>query len=299
MICAHTIRRLKLGTFDQFAEAFGPPPQTEAAGWVRFHLLRGLTDDNEVITFGFFDGAPDELERSQEEMGYRDRREAIEPLVDAVITNGIYGIVQTRTTDEPHLTSSDRRGGINPSREIFNPRTGQHMRFLLTAGDTNGELLRIETTNPPTSVAEPVHIHPKQVTRAELVAGKLGFVVDGQERRLEAGDAITIPAGVPHHFCNDGNEDAVAIQEARPALRTQQFFETYFELAQRGELDEHGKPSLLSFALLAPTFADEIRLVSPPWPVQRAAFTLLARIARRLGHTAAARQQRAGVAGAP
>jgi quercetin dioxygenase-like cupin family protein len=170
-------------------------------------------------------------------------------------------------------------------REISNPRTGQRMRFLLTAADTNGELLRIETTNPATGVAEPLHVHPKQETRAELVSGTLRFVVDGRERRLGAGEAITIPAGTPHHFCNDGDEDAVAIQEARPALRTQEFFETYFGMAERGELDEHGKPSLLRSALLGPAFAEEIRLVSPPWPLQRAAYALLAPIARMRGYT--------------
>jgi quercetin dioxygenase-like cupin family protein len=171
------------------------------------------------------------------------------------------------------------------THELFNPRTGQRMRFLRTAADTGGELLRIETTNPPTGIPEPAHVHPHQETRAEVISGTLRFVVDGQERRVGPGDAITIPAGTPHHFVNDGDTDAVAIQEARPALRTAEFFETYFELAERGELDEHGKPSVLRFAVLGPAFADEIRLVSPPWPVQRMAFAVLAPIARMRGYT--------------
>lgn len=170
-------------------------------------------------------------------------------------------------------------------REIFNPRTGQRMRFLQTAADTDGELLRIETVNPPTGVAEPLHVHPFQETHAALVAGTLRFVVAGEERRLGPGDELTIPAGTPHSFVNDGDTDAVAIQEARPALRTAEFFETYFRLAERGELDDHGSPSLLRFALLGPEFADEIRLVSPPWPVQRALFALLGPVARLRGLT--------------
>lgn len=171
-------------------------------------------------------------------------------------------------------------------REIHNPRTGQRMRFLLTAAETNGELLRIETVNPPTGVFEPLHVHPHQETRAEVVSGTLQFVVDGQGRRLHPGEAITIPAGTPHHFANDGDEEAVAIQEARPALRTAEFFETYFDLAERGELDEYGKPSLLRLAVLGPAFADEIRLVNPPWPLQRAAFALLGPIAHLRGYRA-------------
>jgi quercetin dioxygenase-like cupin family protein len=165
-------------------------------------------------------------------------------------------------------------------REIRNPRTGQRMRFLLTAAETDGELLRIETANPPSGVFEPVHVHPHQESRAQVVSGTLRFVVNGQERLLGPGEAITIPANTPHHFANDGTEAAVAIQDFRPAMRTAEFFDTYFRMAERGELDEQGKPSLLRSALLGPAFSDEIRLVSPPWPLQRAAYALLAPIAR-------------------
>ena len=56
MLCAHTVHRLKPGTFDQFREAFRPPSDDPPPGWVRFHMLRGLADD-EVVTFGFFDGS--------------------------------------------------------------------------------------------------------------------------------------------------------------------------------------------------------------------------------------------------
>lgn len=171
-------------------------------------------------------------------------------------------------------------------RELRNPRTGQRMRFLLTGDDTGGELLRLETVNPPGGVAEPVHVHPRQVSCAEVRSGTLRFVVAGRERLLRAGDALTIAAGAPHTFVNDGDEEAVAVQEFRPALRTAEFFTTYFDLAQRGELDEHGRPSVLRFAVLGPAFADEIRLARPPWPVQRAVFALLGPVARRRGYGA-------------
>ncbi len=169
-------------------------------------------------------------------------------------------------------------------REIVNPRTGQTMRFLLTAADTDGELLRIETVNPPSGIPEPTHVHPHQETSAEVLSGSLRFVVDGSEQRVRAGEKITIPAGAPHHFASDGDVDAVAIQEARPALRLAEFFETYFELARRGELDDRGRPSILRFAALGPQFASEMRLVQPPWPVQRALFALLGPLARRRGY---------------
>lgn len=92
MLCAHTVRRLKPGTFDQFIEAFRPQEDDLPAGWIRFHALRGLADENEVVTFGFFDGTLEELEQSQAEGDYQRRRDAIEPYVEAVVANGIYDI---------------------------------------------------------------------------------------------------------------------------------------------------------------------------------------------------------------
>jgi hypothetical protein len=62
-------------------------------------MLRGLSDENEVVTFGFFDGTLEELDRSQQESNYHGLRGAIEPLVDAVIANGVYEVAVTRTAD--------------------------------------------------------------------------------------------------------------------------------------------------------------------------------------------------------
>jgi quercetin dioxygenase-like cupin family protein len=143
------------------------------------------------------------------------------------------------------------------------------------------ERLTIETVNPPSDEHEPVHVHPRQESSARVTAGRLRFVVAGAERTLGPGEAITIPAGIAHHFVNDGDSDAVAVQEFRPALRTAEFFETWFGLAQRGELNDRGMPSLFRLAALGPRFADEIRVVRPPWPIQRVVYAVLGPIARR------------------
>ncbi len=99
MLCAHTIRRLTDGSFDRFAEGFMPPGENPPPGWVRFHMLRSVTNPNEVVTFGFFDGTLDELERSQADSDYQSRRDTIDPLVDEVVANGLYEIVATRSAD--------------------------------------------------------------------------------------------------------------------------------------------------------------------------------------------------------
>lgn len=93
------MRRLKPGTFDEFSEIFRLRGEKAPPAWVRFHMLRGLGDENEVVTFGFFDGTLEELDRSQQESDYRGLRDTIDPLVDRVVANGVYEVVVTWTTD--------------------------------------------------------------------------------------------------------------------------------------------------------------------------------------------------------
>ena len=90
MLCAHTVRRLKPGTFDQCRAAFMPSAEDAPDGWVRFHMLRGLANPDEVVTFGFFDGTIEELEGSQDASDFEERRDAIAEFVDAVVINGVY-----------------------------------------------------------------------------------------------------------------------------------------------------------------------------------------------------------------
>ena len=93
MLCALTVRKLKPGTFDEFKAGFGPPEEAAHQGWVRFHMLRGTSDENEVVTFGFFDGTVEQLEQSQRQHGYAERVQDISPLVEEVISNGVYEVI--------------------------------------------------------------------------------------------------------------------------------------------------------------------------------------------------------------
>ena len=167
-----------------------------------------------------------------------------------------------------------------PAREIHNPRTGQRMKFVLSRPG----LLRIESLNPPVAEREPVHVHPRQTSGCEVTSGALVFEVEGHERRLTVGDSIVIPPNTPHRFWNDGDEPASSVQFFEPALDTTAFFETFFALAAADELDSNGMPRPLQLALLVPEFGDEIRPVSPPWPILRALAFVLAPLARARGY---------------
>jgi hypothetical protein len=99
MLCAHTVRKLKPGTFDEFKAGFGPPDDAAQQGWVRFHMLRDLNDPDMVVSFGFFDGTLEELNASQHQHGYDDRVQDVSPLVEEVVSNGVYEIVVSKNLE--------------------------------------------------------------------------------------------------------------------------------------------------------------------------------------------------------
>lgn len=168
--------------------------------------------------------------------------------------------------------------------EITNPRTGQKMKFLKTSRDTNGEILQIECTNLPGGVKEPEHIHPFQENRFEVLSGSLMFCINGKERQANAGETISIPPNTPHFFWNGSDKEAHYIQEFRPALRSEAFFEALFGLAREGKLNEKGTANLLQMAVFIPLFWNEIRVTRPPQIMQKILFSLLNPVGKLLGY---------------
>ena len=167
-----------------------------------------------------------------------------------------------------------------------NPVSGQHLVIQKTSQDTGGELLEVESVyTKPIPSRPPTHYHPRQEERFEVLAGKLDVLVDGQERTLEEGEILILPAGVPHEMWSAEAGTRVNWQ-TRPALKTEAFFETVWGLAKDGKVNDKGVPNLLRAALIAREYEDEFRLASPPWAVQRILFELLAPVGRLLGYHA-------------
>lgn len=102
MLCALTVRNLKPGTMEQFKQAFIPDDMAEVpAGWKRFYALQNVGDENQVITFGFFDGTLEELRASQQEGGaeYEARRAAADEFVESVGADGVFEVVEERSME--------------------------------------------------------------------------------------------------------------------------------------------------------------------------------------------------------
>lgn len=137
------------------------------------------------------------------------------------------------------------------------------------------------------------HIHPHIEERFTVVRGRLTACIAGEIRTLEPGDTVTVPAGVAHDWWNasETEEAHVVIEIDRspgsPAFDLRRFellIGMLFGLANDGRTDHKGRPSPLQGALIAREFADVVEFTHPPRPVQKAAISVLAPIAKLLGY---------------
>lgn len=144
--------------------------------------------------------------------------------------------------------------------------------WLLQSGSTtNGELFEQRVEYAPGSPFPPSHYHPAQSELFEVEQGAMVYVIDGRERRLEAGEMLELPPGAVHKARNaSATAPAVIRWETRPALRSEAFFRTAAALREAGPLER---------ALLAHEYRDVFRATGLPG----LATPLLASLARLLG----------------
>ena len=93
MLVALTVRKLKPGSYEQFRQAWEPEDWPEQ--WERAYHIRNVNDENEVISFGFFNGTLDELRQFRDESGREDERQRrMTELVESTGADGIYEVIE-------------------------------------------------------------------------------------------------------------------------------------------------------------------------------------------------------------
>ena len=138
------------------------------------------------------------------------------------------------------------RGGRHMARTgqtLVNPVSGERITFRTTAAESNGKLVAIELALPPGGrVPGPLHLHPLQEERFEVVEGRMRFRVERERVVAGPGEVVVVPPGAPHDFANDGDRAALVRVEIRPALKMEQLFETAVALAEQGRTMLGGVP---------------------------------------------------------
>jgi quercetin dioxygenase-like cupin family protein len=168
---------------------------------------------------------------------------------------------------------------------LEHPVTREKIVFRKTARDTGGELMQMEAYFQPGAFVAAEHIHPLQEERFEVISGTLRGRVAGKELSSGPGQIIVVPKGTPHVWWNSGDDELRVLVEVRPALRIENFFETFFGLAQDGKVDRKtGLPNPFQLALMMRTYRNELVLARPPQLVQTLLFGMLAPFGRLLGY---------------
>jgi mannose-6-phosphate isomerase-like protein (cupin superfamily) len=173
---------------------------------------------------------------------------------------------------------------IHAGDVIENPVTGERIVFHKSSRETNGEAVVFETFVQPDGFVAAAHVHPKQEERFEVVSGRLGLKMGGDEIVAGPGEGVTISAGTPHRFWNAGEDEVRFRCEVRPALQFEQLLETMFALAADGKTNKKGMPSPLRLAVIARAHFDVVRLPFPPALVQRVGLALGAPLGRLFGY---------------
>jgi mannose-6-phosphate isomerase-like protein (cupin superfamily) len=166
---------------------------------------------------------------------------------------------------------------------LYDPVQGDSIEFRETARDTGGALLSGVWTAVGTP---PMHVHPLQEERFEVLSGTVGIQIEDEHRSLGEGEQATVAPGTPHRwYSEDDQEKARFLFELRPALNTEVLLETLYGLATGGNTDRNGLPNPLQMAVILNGLnKGEIYLATPPIAVQKALFALLSPVGKLVGY---------------
>lgn len=171
------------------------------------------------------------------------------------------------------------------TRKMTNPVTGLEVEILVTTGESQGKLFKIQSTMKARQLNKsPFHFHGTFSENLTVVEGQLNLIVSRNKKELvlHAGESYLVEPGCPHTIWNDSDAPVTYTVEVEPAQHFEQTLKINHALAAAGKASRGGTPSnLLHIALLGQmgsTYQYGISLV-----VQKAAFFALAGIARLLG----------------
>jgi len=167
-----------------------------------------------------------------------------------------------------------------------NSITGEYGYTRIGTEDTGGKLLVSDLRVKPGGAVLGAHLHPTIDERFTVVSGKIGYMLDGKQGVLEAGQSADLPKGVPPDWWNAGEEEARVIVEIRPAARFEEMVITLFGLAAEGKTNSKGMPNPLQLAVISQEFADVVQFMSPPPALQKIFFAVLSPLGRALGYKA-------------
>ena len=182
---------------------------------------------------------------------------------------------QFPATDNGSIVVIDRdsMAGWSRADELMRPATGERVRLLKTGTETDGAYVEGVSAFPPTLAETPLHEHPHQEERLQVVSGTLYVRIAGKQHLLGPGGSLVIPPGAAHEIANAGAETAEVVWQFVPALRTDAFLRTALDAPQPARVGRLQR--VLKRLRVAAEFSDEYRRATLPWIVQAPVLALL------------------------
>jgi mannose-6-phosphate isomerase-like protein (cupin superfamily) len=148
--------------------------------------------------------------------------------------------------------------------------------------ETGGEYVEMEWTFPPGAFAPPPHRHPSQVEEYEVLDGCFEVMIDGEWRRLTAGEAAAVPVGADHTFRMVDGEGVRVRNFHRPGGRFDEFVEKQHRFVTSDRFRGLRRPS--TAIVMAMAWREHEDLLVPSSRPLRWAMAGLARLGRPLGY---------------
>ena len=167
---------------------------------------------------------------------------------------------------------------------IHNSITGETIRFVETAADTDGERVVIDVLVEPNGFVASAHLHPYQTEVFEVVEGEFTFKLGRATVTAMAGESVTVEPGMAHKFWNATETAARFRCVISPALQFEKLLETMFGLANDGKTNKKGLPNPLRLAVIANHHFDDVRLPFPPASIQKLGLVFGSPTGRLLGY---------------
>lgn len=126
----------------------------------------------------------------------------------------------------------------------------------------------------------PMHVHFKQEEGLTVVAGRLGYQLQGEPpRTAEVGETVVFAPGVAHRFWADGDERLRCTAYIEPAGNVAYFLGEVFRSARANG----GRPDLFETAHLLHKYRSEYAMAAIPAFVVHAVFPVLRLVGRLTG----------------
>jgi quercetin dioxygenase-like cupin family protein len=127
-------------------------------------------------------------------------------------------------------------------RRIYNPVQRDHVTFLKTAEETNGESTLVEVELAPKGGVG-LHFHKTYSEKFDCLEGELNVQAGKTTYTLLKGQSVTAHPNINHRFFNTSGEVSRFRVELRPASRGfEQSLQIGYGLARDGQTDSRGFP---------------------------------------------------------